>query len=146
MAESVLILNGIKDRYEKLHEVSYSNEVVEAFVNLSDRYIQDRFLPDKAIDLMDEVGARLNLANAENDTESIKQKLEKIAEEKDAAAEKLRMRWQITKSQDKRESSSGKNRKGWKPEIGRMNNVIINDGNFEQLTKYYDLYDPNQKR
>ncbi len=87
LEESVLILNGIKDRYEKFHEVSYSDEVVEAFVNLSDRYIQDRFLPDKAIDLMDEVGSRLNLANAENDTDSIKQKLEKIAEEKDAAAE-----------------------------------------------------------
>lgn len=87
LAESVLILDGIKDRYEKFHEVSYSDEVVEAFVNLSDRYIQDRFLPDKAIDLMDEVGSRLNLANAENDTDSIKQKLEKIAEEKDAAAE-----------------------------------------------------------
>src|SRR5699024_11305890 len=87
LEESVLILKGIKDRYEKFHEVSYSDEVVEAFVNLSHRYIQDRFLPDKAIDLMDEVGARLNLANAENDTGSIKQKLEKIAEEKDAAAE-----------------------------------------------------------
>lgn len=87
LEESVLILKGIKDRYEKFHEVSYSDEVVEAFVNLSHRYIQDRFLPDKAIDLMDEVGARLNLANAENDTDSIKQKLEKIAEEKDAAAE-----------------------------------------------------------
>src|SRR5690625_4456345 len=87
LEESVLILQGIKDRYEKFHEVSYSDEVIEAFVNLSHRYIQDRFLPDKAIDLMDEVGSRLNLANAENDTDSIKQKLEKIAEEKDEAAE-----------------------------------------------------------
>ena len=87
LEESVLILKGIKDRYEKFHEVNYSDEVIEAFVNLSHRYIQDRFLPDKAIDLMDEVGARLNLSNAENDTESIKQKLEKIAKEKDEAAE-----------------------------------------------------------
>ena len=87
LEESVLILQGIKDRYEKFHEVSYSDAVIEAFVNLSHRYIQDRFLPDKAIDLMDEVGSRLNLANAENDTDSIKQKLEKIAEEKDEAAE-----------------------------------------------------------
>lgn len=87
LEESVLILKGIKDRYEKFHEVSYSDEVIEAFVNLSHRYIQDRFLPDKAIDLMDEVGSRLNLSNAENDTESIKQKLDKIAKEKDEAAE-----------------------------------------------------------
>lgn len=87
LEESVLILKGIKDRYEKFHEVNYSDDVIEAFVNLSHRYIQDRFLPDKAIDLMDEVGARLNLSNAENDTESIKQKLDKIAKEKDEAAE-----------------------------------------------------------
>lgn len=87
LEESVLILKGIKDRYEKFHEVNYSDDVIEAFVNLSHRYIQDRFLPDKAIDLMDEVGARLNLSNAENDTDSIKQKLDKIAKEKDEAAE-----------------------------------------------------------
>ncbi len=87
LEESVLILKGIKDRYEKFHEVNYSDDAIEAFVNLSNRYIQDRFLPDKAIDLMDEVGARLNLSNAENDTESIKQKLDKIAKEKDEAAE-----------------------------------------------------------
>lgn len=87
LEESVLILKGIKDRYEKFHEVNYSDDVIEAFVNLSHRYIQNRFLPDKAIDLMDEVGARLNLSNAENDTDSIKQKLDKIAKEKDEAAE-----------------------------------------------------------
>src|SRR5699024_7001031 len=55
--ESVQILQGSKNRYEAFHEVTYSDEVVEAFVTLSDRYIQDRFLPDKAIDLMDEVGS-----------------------------------------------------------------------------------------
>src|SRR5699024_7180015 len=58
--EAVQILNGIKDRYENFHEVRYSDETVRAFVTLSQRYIQDRFLPDKAIDLMDEVGSRLN--------------------------------------------------------------------------------------
>src|SRR5699024_7241262 len=52
--EAVQILHGMKDRYERFHEVKYSDEVIEAFVTLSARYIQDRFLPDKAIDLMDE--------------------------------------------------------------------------------------------
>src|SRR5690625_5331995 len=56
--EAVQILHGIKDRYEKFHEVKYSDEVIEAFVTLSARYIQDRYLPDKAIDLMDEIGSR----------------------------------------------------------------------------------------
>src|SRR5699024_10532597 len=66
--EAILILQGLKDRYQQYHEVEYSDEVIESFVTLSDRYIQDRFLPDKAIDLMDEVGSRLNLANASQDT------------------------------------------------------------------------------
>lgn len=86
--EAVQVLNGIKDRYEKFHEVRYSDEAVHAFVTLSQRYIQDRFLPDKAIDLMDEVGSRLNLANAEKDSSSIQQKLNDVISQKEQAAEK----------------------------------------------------------
>src|SRR5690625_5085704 len=86
--DTITILNGIKDRYEAFHGVTYSEDVVAAFATLSDRYIQDRFLPDKAIDLMDEVGSRLNLANAEGDTETIEKQLEQIRQEKEAAAEK----------------------------------------------------------
>ncbi|HLR40302.1 MAG TPA: ATP-dependent Clp protease ATP-binding subunit, partial [Virgibacillus sp.] len=86
--EAVQILNGIKDRYENFHEVRYSDETVRAFVTLSQRYIQDRFLPDKAIDLMDEVGSRLNLENAENDTDSIQKRLDQVIQEKQQAAEK----------------------------------------------------------
>ncbi|MBM7601961.1 ATP-dependent Clp protease ATP-binding subunit ClpE [Virgibacillus halotolerans] len=86
--EAVQILNGIKDRYEDFHEVRYSDEAVQAFVTLSSRYIQDRFLPDKAIDLMDEVGSRLNLSNAEKDSNSIESRLNEIIKEKEQAAEK----------------------------------------------------------
>ncbi|WP_100012445.1 ATP-dependent Clp protease ATP-binding subunit [Lentibacillus sediminis] len=85
--EAVQILNGIKDRYEKFHEVRYSEEAIQAFVTLSSRYIQDRFLPDKAIDLMDEVGSRLNLSNAQKDSGTINQRLEEIIKEKEEAAE-----------------------------------------------------------
>src|SRR5699024_5213735 len=74
--------------YENFHEVRYSDETVRAFVTLSQRYIQDRFLPDKAIDLMDEVGSRLNLENAENDTDSIQKRLDQVIQEKQQAAEK----------------------------------------------------------
>ena len=86
--EAVQILNGIKDRYEKFHEVRYSDEVIQAFVNLSNRYIQDRFLPDKAIDLMDEVGSRLNLKNSQQDSESLQQRIDEIVAEKQEAAER----------------------------------------------------------
>ncbi|MBR3118037.1 ATP-dependent Clp protease ATP-binding subunit [Oceanobacillus profundus] len=86
--DAIQILNGIKDRYEAFHEVRYSDEVVRAFVTLSSRYIQDRFLPDKAIDLMDEVGSRLNLANAQKDSDSLQKRLDEVVKEKQEAAEK----------------------------------------------------------
>ena len=59
--DAVKVLFGIKDRYEKFHAVSYTDEAVEAAVYTSSRYIPDRFLPDKAIDLVDEAGARVKL-------------------------------------------------------------------------------------
>lgn len=59
--DSIAILQGVKPYYEKFHEISYSDEAIEAAVRLSDRYINDRHLPDKAIDLLDEVGARQRL-------------------------------------------------------------------------------------
>lgn len=86
--DTIEILNGLKDRYETFHEVEYPEDVIEAFVTLSNRYIQDRFLPDKAIDLMDEVGSRLNLKNSEQDVESLEKQLEQIVKEKEEAAEK----------------------------------------------------------
>lgn len=84
--ETALILQGIKDRFEKFHEVTYSDDVIDSFVTLSSRYIQDRFLPDKAIDLMDEVGSRHNLANAEGDSATLEQKMNDIVEAKEKAA------------------------------------------------------------
>lgn len=59
--ETIKILNGIKARYQDYHHVKYTDEAVVAAAKLSDRYIQDRFLPDKAIDLLDEAGSRKNL-------------------------------------------------------------------------------------
>ena len=61
--EAVHILKNIKEKYEDFHHVIYSEDAIEACVKLSDRYISDRFLPDKAIDVMDEVGARVHLKN-----------------------------------------------------------------------------------
>lgn len=61
--DTITILNNIKSKYEDYHNVNYNNESIEACVKLSDRYITDRLLPDKAIDVMDEVGARVHLKN-----------------------------------------------------------------------------------
>ncbi|HYV94072.1 MAG TPA: ATP-dependent Clp protease ATP-binding subunit [Chitinophagales bacterium] len=61
--ETIIILNNIKSKYEDFHNVNYANEAIEACVKLSTRYITDRLLPDKAIDVLDEVGAKVHLKN-----------------------------------------------------------------------------------
>lgn len=61
--ETIQILQNIKDKYEDHHHVTYTDAAIEACVKLSDRYISDRFLPDKAIDILDEAGARVHIAN-----------------------------------------------------------------------------------
>jgi len=77
--ETLTILNNIKDKYEDHHQVNYSQEALNACVKLSDRYISDRFLPDKAIDILDEVGSRVHINNIKV-PESILQLEESIEE------------------------------------------------------------------
>ena len=59
--DTIHILHNIKSKYEEFHNVDYSDAAIDACVKLSERYITDRFLPDKAIDVLDEVGARTHL-------------------------------------------------------------------------------------
>ncbi|RFU63841.1 ATP-dependent Clp protease ATP-binding subunit [Peribacillus glennii] len=87
-AEALEILHGLKERYEAFHEVSYSEEALKTAVELSHRYIQDRFLPDKAIDLMDEAGSKLNLTIEGGQEEDIKARLAEIDKQKEQALEK----------------------------------------------------------
>ncbi len=86
--ESVEILKGIRGYYESYHMVKISDQVVEACVRLSDRYIRDRYLPDKAIDVMDEAGSRANLKNKGLvELAALKEDLEKVRLDKLQAAE-----------------------------------------------------------
>jgi ATP-dependent Clp protease ATP-binding subunit ClpC len=82
--ETVQILNNIKDKYESHHHVNYTKEAVEACVKLSDRYISDRFLPDKAIDVLDEAGARVHINNIHvpQDIILLEEQIENIKKEK----------------------------------------------------------------
>jgi ATP-dependent Clp protease ATP-binding subunit ClpC len=86
-ADAVKILNGIKERYEEFHGVHYSHEVIDLAVQLSDRYITGRFLPDKAIDIIDEVGARarINSMSRPLKIEKLSQKIENVCREKEKA-------------------------------------------------------------
>lgn len=85
--EAEHILHNIKAKYEEFHNVAYSDEAIKACVKLSDRYISDRFLPDKAIDVLDEVGARVHLKNIHvpKHIEEFEAQIEEIKEEKNKA-------------------------------------------------------------
>ncbi len=85
--EAVDILRGLRDKYEAFHRAQITDEAIEAAVKLSHRYISDRFLPDKAIDLMDEASSRVRLKAfvAPPDVKEIEQRLNKTRTEKEAA-------------------------------------------------------------
>ncbi len=85
--ETVQILRGLRDKYEAHHRVNYSDEAILAAARLSDRYISDRFLPDKAIDVIDEAGARARLSQSTFPMElrDLDKKIEHIQLEKEAA-------------------------------------------------------------
>lgn len=84
--EAIAILKGIQPKYEQFHHVRYTDEAIEACVKLSHRYIQDRFLPDKAIDLLDEAGSKANLRLGPTDEKQLQERLIQIAKEKEQAA------------------------------------------------------------
>jgi ATP-dependent Clp protease ATP-binding subunit ClpE len=83
--QAMAILKGLQAKYEKYHEVSYTDDAIKACVMLSHRYIQDRFLPDKAIDLLDEAGSKVNLSIIETVGASSEERLQEIIREKKAA-------------------------------------------------------------
>ncbi len=119
--ETIHILTNIKNKYEEHHNVEYSEEAIKACVNLSERYITDRFLPDKAIDVMDEVGARIHLKNIhvpqnildlEADIESLREQKDQVIKRQlyEEAAElrdkEKRMQADLKKAKDAWEEES----------------------------------------
>jgi ATP-dependent Clp protease ATP-binding subunit ClpC len=85
--ETIEVLRGLKDRYEAFHRVRISDEAIVAAAELSDRYIRDRFLPDKAIDLIDQASARVRLRTQtkDDDTRSLEDDLRRLTRERDQA-------------------------------------------------------------
>ena len=85
--DTIAILRGLRDRYEAHHQVRYTDESLVAAVELSDRYISDRFLPDKAIDLIDQAGARVRLRTTtpRRDVRDLEQRAEELQRDKDQA-------------------------------------------------------------
>lgn len=85
--ETIEILKGLRDRYEAHHKVKFTDDALEAAAKLSDQYISGRYLPDKAIDLIDEAGsrARLNVMTTPPDIKEVERKVEQVRKEKEAA-------------------------------------------------------------
>ena len=102
--EAVHILQNIKEKYEEFHNVIYSDDAIKACVKFSDRYVSDRFLPDKAIDVMDEVGARVHLKNIHvpKHIEDLEKKIEELKEQKNSAVKNQ----QYEKAADLRDNES----------------------------------------
>ncbi|EUJ48135.1 ATP-dependent Clp protease ATP-binding subunit [Paenilisteria rocourtiae] len=110
--ETLTILAGLQPKYEEFHHVVYAQDAIEAAVKLSDRYIQDRHLPDKAIDLMDEIGSKYNLTLEHVDPNTINERIIHLEEQKDAALrnenyeEAASVRDEITKLKERKSNGS----------------------------------------
>ena len=119
--DSIIILNGLRDKYEAHHNVKITNDAIDAAVKLSDRYISDRFLPDKAIDLIDEASAKAKLKSfvEPESLKKLEKELDRITKEKEEAintqnferAAKLRDRENDVVNKLDLENNNWKNRK-----------------------------------
>ncbi len=106
--ETIQILSGLRHRYEDHHKVTYTEKAIEVAVKLSDRYISDRFLPDKAIDVIDEAGARKRLSSMEIPSEirDIEKEIVDVVKEKETAVEQQEFE-RAAKLRDKQEKLKG---------------------------------------
>ncbi|MBN8253750.1 ATP-dependent protease ATP-binding subunit ClpC [Priestia flexa] len=126
--ESIQILKGLRDRYEAHHRVSISDEAIEQAVKLSDRYISDRFLPDKAIDLIDEAGSKVRLRSFTTppNLKELEQKLESIRNEKDASvqSQEFEKAASLRDTEQRLREELEETKKAWKQEQGKENSAV----------------------
>ncbi len=129
--ESIQILKGLRDRYEAHHRVTITDEAIEAAVTLSDRYISDRFLPDKAIDLIDEAGSKVRLRSytAPPNLKELEQKLEEVRKEKDAAvqSQEFEKAASLRDTEQRLREEVEETKKSWKEKQGQENTEVTAD-------------------
>ncbi|WNB91999.1 ATP-dependent protease ATP-binding subunit ClpC [Bacillus sp. NEB1478] len=126
--ESIQILQGLRDRYEAHHRVTITDDAIEASVQLSDRYISDRFLPDKAIDLIDEAASKVRLRSytAPPNLKELEQKLEEVRKEKDAAvqSQEFEKAASLRDSEQRLREELEKTKDVWKEKQGKENTEV----------------------
>ncbi|TFB14755.1 ATP-dependent Clp protease ATP-binding subunit [Filobacillus milosensis] len=129
--ESISILEGLRDRYEAHHRVTISDEAIDSAVRLSDRYITDRFLPDKAIDLIDEAASRVRLRNytAPPNLKELEQRLEEVKKEKDAAvqSQEFEKAASLRDKEQKLKDELEKTKDQWKEKQGQESSEVTID-------------------
>ncbi len=134
--ESMDILNGLKEQYQEHHKVEYTDKAIEACVHLSERYISDKFLPDKAIDVMDEAGARAHLYNLEVPKRilNIEIALQHVREEKEIkVSDQLFEDAAVLRDKERKLLQKlGKAQKDWQEKEGKVS-VIINSENIADV-------------
>jgi ATP-dependent Clp protease ATP-binding subunit ClpC len=126
--ESIQILEGLRDRYEAHHRVSITDEAIRAAVKLSDRYIADRFLPDKAIDLIDEAGSKVRLRSFTTppNLKELEVKLEEVRKEKDSAvqSQEFEKAASLRDTEQRLREQLEETKKTWKEKQGKENNEV----------------------
>ncbi|WP_181351085.1 ATP-dependent protease ATP-binding subunit ClpC [Thalassobacillus sp. CUG 92003] len=126
--ESVQILQGLRDRYEAHHRVSITDEAIESAVRFSDRYITDRFLPDKAIDLIDEAASKVRLRSytAPPNLKELEHKLEEVRKEKDAAvqSQEFEKAASLRDSEQRLRDELEETKDEWKEQQGQENSEV----------------------
>lgn len=129
--ESEQILQGLRDRYEAHHRVTITDEAIKSAVKLSDRYIQDRFLPDKAIDLIDEAASKVRLRSytAPPNLKELEQKLEEVRKEKDAAvqSQEFEKAASLRDNEQKLREELDKTKDEWKEQQGQENSEVTTE-------------------
>lgn len=129
--ETIEILKGLRDRYEAHHRVKFTDEAVEAAAKLSDRYISGRYLPDKAIDLIDEAGARarLSVMTAPPDMKHIESKAENVRQEKEAAVKNqdFEKAAKFRDEERKLKDELNKTKREWKESKGKFEPKVVGD-------------------
>lgn len=131
LEETVSILEGLRDRYEAHHRVKITDEAIKAAVELSDRYISDRFLPDKAIDLIDEAASRVRLQTTITppDLKSLEEDLNRLQQEKEAAIknEEFEKAAQLRDEEQKISQELENQRSEWQNQRGLAESVVTEE-------------------
>jgi ATP-dependent Clp protease ATP-binding subunit ClpC len=129
--EAILILRGLRDRYEAHHRVKVTDEAIEAAARLSHRYVSDRFLPDKAIDLMDEAASRVRLASytAPPDLKELEEEAERLKKEKEAAvsSQEFEKAALIRDQEHKLREKLNEQRDAWENQRHKENAMVTGD-------------------